>query len=202
MQYERFREIANGRKFWFEGSEEDFPVKFHLPTLTGTNTESYTIDLALPEDGKRITENLPKLEFQYGTVEILSIARENGEYDNQDEINPEISPAAIVDIIYRVTPKDGLRQMYRVDLEIEEEWGEIYGGEGLETGKDYFVDGGRYYLADLEKESLKVKFHLPSFWIKGDYDIMIEKPVYQEDAASSIDQEEKSVPKGFRMEFH
>ena len=202
MQYERFREIANGRKFWFEGSEEDFPVKFHLPTLTGTNTESYTIDLALPEDGKRITENLPKLEFQYGTVEILSIARENGEYDNQDEINPEISSAAIVDIIYRVTPKDGLRQMYRVDLEIEEEWGEIYGGEGLETGKDYFVDGGRYYLADLEKESLKVKFHLPSFWIKGDYDIIIEKPVYQEDAASSIDQEEKSAPKGFRMELH
>ena len=202
MQYERFREIANGRKFWFNGSAEDFPVKFHLPSLTGTSLEEYTVDLTLPEDGDTITENLPKLEFQYGTVEILSIARENGEYDNQDEINPEISPAAIVDIIYRVTPKDGLRQMYRVNLEMEEEWGEIYGGKGLDTGKDNFIAGGRYYLADLEKESLKVKFHLPSYWIKGDYDIIIERPAYREDVASSIDQEEKSVPKGFRMEFH
>ena len=202
MQYEKFREIANGRKFWFYGSEEDFPVKFHLPTLTGTSQESYTIDLELPKNGEMITENLPKIKFQYGTVEILSIARETGEYDNRDEINPEISPATIVDIVYQVTPKEGQRKMYCVDLDLEEEYGEYFGGEGLDAGNNYYINGNRYYLTDLEKETIKVKFHMPSFWIVGDYDIIIEKPAYREDAASSIDQEDMFDSDGFRITFH
>lgn len=177
LQYEEWRNLQNGTKFWYKGTEADFPLTFHQPTLTGTNEENYLLELTLPETGETITENLPKLEFQYGTVEILSITREIGEYDNRDTINPEISPAAVVDIVYRVTPKDGQRQMYRIELSGEEEYGEIYGSTGFDTGDDYFVEGRRFYLTDLEKKTMKVKFHMPSFWILGEYDIVIEKPM-------------------------
>lgn len=173
----RGKSLKNGYQFRFEGGEEDFPLTFHRPNLTGTNSESYTIELTLPQDGERITENLPKVEFQYGTVEILSIQKEIGTYDDGSEGTEKAYPTAIADIYYRVTPKEGLRQMYRVNLELEDDSGKTYDREGLRAGDDYFTEGMRYYLADTEQETVQLKFDMPSFWIKGDYDIVIEKPM-------------------------
>jgi len=196
--------LQNGVKYWYEGSAADFPLTLHRPTLTGTNNESYTIDLKLPADGEMITNNLPKLEFQYGTVEIIHVAKEIGEYDNRDEINPEISPAAIVDIVYRITPKDGQRQMYGVEMDyfgddLGNEW---YGSEGLDAADDDYTRGTRIYLKDLESESVELKFHMPSFWILGDYDIVVEKPVYQEDIAASIDEEKDTGSSHFTVSYN
>ena len=192
--------LQNGVKYWYEGSAADFPLTLHRPTLTGTNNESYTIDLKLPKDGEVITNNLPKLEFQYGTVEIIHVAKEIGEYDNRDEINPEISPAAIVDIVYRITPKDGQRQMYGVEMDyFGNEW---YGSEGLDAADDYYTRGTRIYLKDLGSDSVELNFHMPSFWILGDYDIVVEKPVYREDNASSIDKEKDGVSAPFSIRYY
>lgn len=189
LKQEEYRYLRNGVKCWYKGSEKDFPLKFHYPILTGSDMESYTFELTLPKDGEKITKNLPKLNFHYGTVEILSVTKEFGEYDNRDMINPKISSATVVDIVYRVTPKDGERQMYNINLSPEEEFGILHGSEGLDSGDDYYMHGERYYLADMEKETLQLKFHMPSFWIVGDYDIVIEKPVYGQNNASAIDVE-------------
>lgn len=195
MQYEKFREMANGRKFWFDGSEEDFPVKFHLPTLTGTSLEKYEVTIPLPEDGGKITENLPKLEFEYGTVEVLSVTKEQTEYDIGHMEEEEYVPAAEVDFMYRVTPKEGIRQMYSVEIDVAEE---IYASGGLDTESSYegdsYVRGRTIYFKDIDAKKMTITFHMPSFWILGDYDIVIEKPVYREDAASAIDQESWAVP--------
>ena len=199
LKYEKYKNIVNGVKFWYEGSAEDFPLQFHLPTLTGTNTENYSFVLPLPEDGGVITKNLPRFDFAYGTVEIVHVARENGEYDNRDTINPEISPAAVVDIVYRVTPKEGQRQMYSVKLDyLGNEW---YGSEGLDAGDDAYTSGTRLYLKDLESKEVELKFHMPSFWILGDYDITIEKPAYGENNASAIDEESDEKGGHFSIEF-
>ena len=199
LQYEKWRNLQNGIKYWYEGTEADFPLTFHQPTLTGTNEESYSLELTLPKDGQTITENLPKFDFQYGTVEILSVKKEIGEYDDHNANGPKLWPAAIVDIVYRVTPKEGQRQMYWAALSSEEEYGALYGSTGLDTGDDYSVGGERYYLKDLEKETLKVKFHMPSFWILGEYDIVIEKPVYGQDVSSAIDAESDTVYSHFAV---
>ncbi|MBQ7084693.1 MAG: hypothetical protein IJM95_05515, partial [Anaerotignum sp.] len=199
LKYEKYKNIVNGVKFWYEGSEEDFPLRFHLPTLTGTNTENYSFVLPLPEDGGVITKNLPRFDFAYGTVEIVHVARENGEYDNRDTINPEISPAAVVDIVYRVTPKEGQRQMYSVKLDyLGNGW---YGSEGLDAADDAYTAGTRLYLKDLESKEVELKFHMPSFWILGDYDITIEKPAYGESNASAIDEESDEKGGHFSIEF-
>lgn len=188
MQYEKFRNIANGQKFWYKGTAEDFPLTFHRPTLTGTNNENYTVDIPVPENGGKFTENLPKLEFSYGTVEILSVTSEEIQHDIGNTGEPEYVPALQVDLIYQVTPKDGVRQLYDVDIDYNmiEDW---YGSEGLDAGDDYTVKGTRIYLKNLESDKITLKFHLPSFWIVGDYDIIIEKPVYKENNASAIDVE-------------
>lgn len=170
------KSLKNGYQFRFEGGEEDFPLTFHRPNMTGTNSESYTLEITLPQDGETFTENLPKVEFQYGTVEILSIRKEIGTYEDGSDDGGEY-PAAIADIYYRVTPKEGLRQMYKVNLEIKDDAGKIYGSEGLYAGDDYFTEGTRYHLTDTEQERVQLKFHMPSFWIMGDYDIVMEKPM-------------------------
>lgn len=177
LKQEEYHYLKNGVKCWYKGSAEDFPLIFHYPTLTGSNDESYSFELNLPKDGEKITKNLPKFNFCYGTVEVLAISRVAGAYDNRDLINPKVSPAMVVDIVYRVTPKDGVRQMYNVNLSPEEDFDVLYGSEGLDCGEDYYMHGERYYLTDMKKETLQMKFHMPSFWIVGDYDIMIEKPV-------------------------
>lgn len=189
MKHERYRNLENGIKFWYQGSEKDFPLTFHKPTLTGSSNESYMMELKLPQDGGTITENLPKFDFKYGTVEILYVKKEIGEYNDHDVEDPKFWPASIVDIIYRVTPKDGVRQMYDVEVVYDDEQGEIYGGGNFDTGDDFYVNGQRIFLKDLEKDTLKMKLHMPSFWIVGDYDIVIEKPNYRTDNASAIDVE-------------
>jgi len=189
MKHERYRNLENGIKFWYQGSEKDFPLTFHKPNLTGSSNESYGMELKLPKDGETITENLPKFDFKYGTVEILSVKKEIGEYNDHDVENPKLWPASIVDIVYRVTPKDGVRQMYDVEVVYDDEQGEIYGGGNFDTGDDFYVNGQRIFLKDLEKDTLKMKLHMPSFWIVGDYDIVIEKPNYRTDNASAIDVE-------------
>lgn len=197
MEYEKYRTLANGYKLWYKGSEEDFPLTFHQPTMTGTNNETYTIDVPLPEKGEKSVENLPKLEFEYGTVEILSVTTEEIQHDIGNTGEPEYVPALQTDLVYRVMPKEGTRQMYAVDIDyIVEEW---YGSEGLDTGDDHYITGRRIYLRDLEIEEITLKFHMPSFWIVGDYDIMIEKPIYKENNASAIDMESGTVYTHFNI---
>ena len=168
-----WKTLRSGYKFWYEGGEEDFPLTFHRPTLTGTNTESVTMELTLPKDGESITENLPKIAFQYGTVEMLSLRKEIGTYQDGNTENPKESPAAIVDVTYRVVPKEGLRQMYAVNLNVAG----AYESERLDIGGDSFVSGVRCCLKDTEQKTMQMTLDKPSFWIVGDYEIVIEKPI-------------------------
>ena len=187
MPREKFRNIVNGQKFWYKGTEEDFPLTFHRPTLTGTNEESHMVEILLPKKGGKLTENLPKVEFDYGTVEILSVASEEIRYDTGNAEGLEYVPALQVDLIYQVTPKEGTRQMYNADFDVENG---SYGRRGLDTGSDdYSIKGWSIYLEDTESKTLTAKFHMPSFWIVGDYDIVIEEPVSRENNASAIDEE-------------
>lgn len=170
----RGEEMQSGRKFLLDGTKADFPLTLHYPPLTGMNEESHTIELSLPKEGETLTENLPKLDFQYGTVEILSITKEKGKYDDGDMEHPKVLPATRVELIYRVTPKEGTRQMYTVHLDAAEDW---YAMGGIDTGDEDFVYGEEIYLSDLEIETLTVTFDKAAYWIEGAYDIVIEKPM-------------------------
>lgn len=174
LRYEKSVDLVNGKKVWFEGSEEDFPLKFHYPTLTGTNEEKAELILQLPENGEKNEKDLPVLDFRYGSVEIQSITKEIVEHDIGNTGKPEYVSAVKVDLVYHVTPKDGLRQMYNIDVDVENE---TYGMSGLNTGDDHYTNGWTIYLAELESETMTVDFEMPSFWIVGDYDIIIEKPM-------------------------
>ena len=194
---EKFRNIENGQKFWYKGTEEDFPLTFHRPTLTGTNDESHAVEIPLPEKGGKLTENLPKVEFDYGTVEILSVVSEEIQYDIGNVEGVEYVPALQVDLIYQVTPKEGTRQMYNADFDVENE---SYGRSGLDTGSDdYSIKGWTIYLEDTESNTLTAKFYMPYFWIVGDYDIIIEKPVLRENNASAIDVESNKKDEYFNI---
>lgn len=165
----KWKTLRSGYKLWYEGGEADFPLTFHRPTLTGTNMERVTAELMLPETGGEMTENLPKFAFQYGTVELLSLRKESGKYQDG---NAEY-PTAIVDVTYRVVPKEGLRQMYAVNLEAEN----VYGSEGFDTGEDCFVRAVRCYLKDAEQKTMQITMDKPFFWIVGEYEIVMEKPI-------------------------
>ena len=64
--------------------------------------------------------------------------------------------------------------MYGVGIDIDEE---TYGSEGLDAGEDDYAGGRTIYLEDTNSEKMTVTFCRPSFWIIGDYDIIIEKPM-------------------------
>lgn len=117
LEVVKLKTLRSGYKFWYEGGEEDFPLTFHRPTLTGTNTESVTMELTLL--------------------------------------------------------KEGLRQMYVVNLDVRE----AYESERLDTGGDSFVSGVRCCLKDTEQKTMQMTLDKPSFWIIGDYEIVIEKPI-------------------------
>ncbi len=72
-------------------------------------------------------------------------------------------------------PKEGLRQMYGVGVEIDAEtfsrsgeggWSEEAGAEETET----------ILLKRTDAESIQLTLENPSYWIEGDYDIIIKKP--------------------------
>lgn len=171
LPMEKWQEMKNGILYTVKGTEAEFPLTLHVPPRTGADTESHTITLALPQDGEQITEGLPQIAFRYGTVELLSLERKNTTI--KEDAAAEKATAAVT-IRYRVLPNNqNGREMYRIALDVEED---TYGRNGINIGLDYLEDGWEIHLADTEAEEMRLTFHTPSYWIEGDYDILIEKP--------------------------
>lgn len=93
----------NGTILRVEGTAEDFPVTFYYSGFSGTNDESHTVSLPIPQGNEVLTEGLPSIDFSYGTVEITSVKLSGG-----------------VVFEYKITPKDDARQMYAVRTRLAE----------------------------------------------------------------------------------
>ncbi len=169
------KRLLNGYSYMVKGTAEDFPLTLHRSPFTGIDSETHTVSLPLPADGEILTENLPRTEFRYGTVEFLSVERDDVVWEADNEYSDRTEDAAKVTYTYRVMPKEGLRQMYGVGVEIDAEtfsrsgeggWSEEAGAEETET----------ILLKRTDAESIQLTLENPSFWIEGDYDIIIKKP--------------------------
>lgn len=169
------KRLLNGYSYMVKGTAEDFPLTLHRSPFTGINSEMHTVDLPLPADGGILTENLPRVDFCYGTVEFLSVERNDVVWEDKNEYFERTEDAAKVTYTYRIKPKEGLRQMYGVGVEIDAEtfsrsgeggWCEEAGAEETET----------ILLKRTDAESIQLTLENPSFWIEGDYDIIIKKP--------------------------
>ncbi len=169
------KRLLNGYSYMVKGTAEDFPLTLHRSPFTGIDSETHTVSLPLPADGEILTENLPRTEFRYGTVEFLSVERDDVVWEADNEYSDRTEDAAKVTYTYRVMPKEGLRQMYGVGVEIDAEtfsrsgeggWSEEAGAEETET----------ILLKRTDAESIQLTLENPSYWIEGDYDIIIKKP--------------------------
>ncbi len=169
------KRLLNGYSYMVKGTAEDFPLTLHRSPFTGINSEMHTVDLPLPADGGILTENLPRVDFCYGTVEFLSVERNDVVWEDKNEYFERTEDAAKVTYTYRIKPKEGLRQMYGVGVEIDAEtfsrsgeggWSEEAGAEETDT----------ILLKRTDAESIQLTLENPSFWIEGDYDIIIKKP--------------------------
>ena len=169
------KRLLNGYSYMVKGTAEDFPLTLHRSPFTGIDSETHTVSLPLPADGEILTENLPRTEFRYGTVEFLSVERDDVVWEDDNEYSDRTEDAAKVTYTYRVMPKEGLRQMYGVGVEIDAEtfsrsgeggWSEEAGAEETET----------ILLKRTDAESIQLTLENPSYWIEGDYDIIIKKP--------------------------
>ena len=166
----KYETMGNGGKYLLQGTEEDFPLKLHYSPFTGTNDETHTVTVPLPEKGNTVTENLPKVNFKYGTVEILSATQPNS----------ADTPATEVTITYRTIPKAGERRMYAVVVELPEEYERSASSSTGEEKDGYYVQTTTFKLAKQEGNTLDVIFDTPSYWIEGAYDVVIEKPMTKE----------------------
>ena len=187
MDITKIRTVKSGYTGVVEGTEKDFPLTFYYPPLTGASREAHTVELTLPQDGETVTKNLPKMDFKYGTVELLSMQRTNGEESNHNPMKPEMHPTTFVELVYRITPKDGKRQMYDVCIDVENE--EASGSAGVDTGEDWYVHGRELSFRGHEIDKITLTFAYPMYWIQGDYSIVIEKPTELLDRSSAIDVE-------------
>lgn len=169
------KRLLNGYSYMVKGTTENFPLTLHRSAFTGIDSETHTVSLPLPADGEILTENLPRTEFRYGTVEFLSVERDDVVWEDDNEYSDRTEDAAKVTYTYRVMPKEGLRQMYGVGVEIDAEtfsrsgesgWSEEAGAEETET----------ILLKRTDAESIQLTLENPSYWIEGDYDIIIKKP--------------------------
>ena len=169
------KRLLNGYSYMVKGTAEDFPLTLHRSPFTGIDSETHTVSLPLPADGEILTENLPRTEFRYGTVEFFSVERDDVVWEADNEYSGRTEDAAKVTYTYRVMPKEGLRQMYGVGVEIDAEtfsrsgeggWSEEAGAEETET----------ILLKRTDAESIQLTLENPSYWIEGDYDIIIKKP--------------------------
>lgn len=169
------KRLLNGYSYLLEGSAEDFPLTLHRSPFTGMSDETHTVSLPLPADGERLTENLPRAGFRYGTVEFLSVERDDVVWEDEDEYSDRTEDATKVTYTYRIRPKEGLRQMYRVGVEIDAETfaGSGEGGWSEETGAE---ETETLFLRRTDAESIRLTLERPSYWIEGDYDIIIKKP--------------------------
>lgn len=169
------KRLLNGWGYLLEGTAEDFPLTLHRSPFTGTDDETHAVSLPLPADGETRTENLPKVEFRYGTVEFLSVERSDEIWVDDNENLQRTEGATRVTFTYQIKPEDGLREMYVVDVDIAQEaysasrdgdWSE----EGGATGE------GTIFLERMDADSIELALQEPSYWIAGDYDLVIEKP--------------------------
>ncbi len=169
------KRLMNGYSYTVKGTAEDFPLTLHRSPFTGIDSETHTVSLPLPTDGERLTENLPRAEFRYGTVEFLSVERNDVVWKDGNEYSERTENAAKVTYTYRITPKEGLRQMYGVGVETDAEtfsrsgegdWSEETGGKETET----------FFLKRTDAKSIRLTLENPSYWIVEDYDVIIKKP--------------------------
>lgn len=169
------KRLLNGYSYTVKGTAEDFPLTLHRSPFTGIDSETHTVSLPLPADGERLTENLPRVDFRYGTVEFLSVERNDVVWKDDNEYSERTEDATKVTYTYRIQPKEGLRQMYGVGVEIDAEtlsrsgegdWSEETGAEETES----------VFLKRTEAENIQLTLENPSYWIVADYDIIIKKP--------------------------
>lgn len=169
------KRLMNGYSYTVKGTAEDFPLTLHRSPFTGINSEMHTVDLPLPADGGILTENLPRVDFRYGTVEFLSVERNDVVWEDKNEYFERTEDAAKVTYTYRIKPKEGLRQMYGAGMEIDAEtfsksgegsWSEETGAEETET----------VFLRRTDAKSIRLTLGPASYWIDDEYDVIIKKP--------------------------
>ena len=143
----------NGTALQVEGTAEDFPLTLYYSGFSGTNDESYTVSLPIPQGKEVLTEGLPSMDFSYGTVEITSVKLSGG-----------------VVFEYKITPKGEERQMYAVQTKL----GEHYLGGKTSWENNICYEEISFDVGYTDGKTAEVTFFNPTYWIEGEYNIVIE----------------------------
>lgn len=172
-----YESVANGGKYHLQGAKEDFPLTLHYSPFTGTDGEEHSLTVPLPEKGKKRTKDLPTAKFHYGTVELLSVEQEDAVWEDDNELSDRREEATKVTITYQAVPKDGIRRMYAVDMNLAENEKYFDCEQNGEENGSLLVQQITYYLPRTERKNLQFHLSEPSYWVEGAYDIVIEKPM-------------------------
>ncbi|MDO4532078.1 MAG: hypothetical protein Q4C06_08865, partial [Bacillota bacterium] len=163
LRIEMVERKMNGYGMLVDGTAEDFPLEFYFSGFSGTSGEEHTISIPIPEMGAKLTENLPKAEFEYGVVEILSVERTGG-----------------LEFNYAATAKEGPRQMYAVQMKTVDEAGKTHLGGSWDMDGEVIHGEVNVNIDDIAENAVDIVLYNPSHWIEGEYNIIIEKPVEME----------------------
>lgn len=164
--------MQNGLRFAVEGDEEDFPITIHRGPTTVESKEEQKVTLTLPESGET-KQMSQKVEFLYGTVEILEISVSDvfqqtvGTGENTVDV-----PRRDVRISYRVVPKDGVFQMYAVSAEVP-------GGLANRVVSDWDYEENIFtFGTDVaeDQDTLEANFSDPYLWAVEDFVLVIDAP--------------------------
>ncbi len=172
--------LENGGEAIFDATKKDFPAIFHYTALSAETEECEFIDIPVPEVGQTIEVDIPVF-FQYGTVKIYSISHiRDVDYTGHSRINAEgeyYNEKAEMDKLIlqmKIEPNQKNRILYRIDA--KPAYINYDGGHLLEDENDIFSKtlALRFYDNTLEKDTMKLQFDTPIYWIEGEYEIPVD----------------------------
>lgn len=170
MRYRGQEEVENGRRMLLDGTVEDFPITFHMSSLTGVGKERETVEIPMPESIRALNQTV---EFPYGTVTFEKVKAERIELSGQNATGEEIvAEAKDLEITYTITPNEGKRQLYGVFLEVK---GSLNGY----PEQIYPDEEGKYRIHALvssTNETVTLELYDPYYWIVDDYTLVLEEP--------------------------
>lgn len=178
--------IENGGEIVFNATKEDFPATFYYTALSAKTDECEFVEIPVPEIEQTIALN-KTINFQYGTVKILSVKRiqtidYTGVY-KVDEYGRNYAEKGSIDklvLTVNIEPNQKERVLYHIRTKIAQ--GDYYGayGSAIDTTQQNDIFGKTisfsFLSEELQNENIKsilLQFYEPTYFIGKEYKIPV-----------------------------